>query len=572
MKDLLTNVGPASAPGESRRRSRALVFRLYTSNPFYVISADLVFVGLRMSFDTHGKTFETWALMLGLAAYTVLLAATACLLIRRGEVWDDARSLLLLVVMMFLAMSVTFDNTLAGNPRLGTACFLGGLLFAAIVSEGLLRGIRLALPLGFRAPYYGLLALFFLYPVGLSWLPSDPESPQLQWALFGFPTLGGLLFLTLLPALRRGPGYIANNGSPWPWPLYPWVLFGLLAMAVCARASYLCVSFHFVQRTTHEPTNSIFAPYFLVPFLLVLNLLMLEAGLVARSRIVLRTALVAPLGLLALAVVGHRADPAFQGFLNLFMSRLGGSPLFLTAIAAALFYAFAAARAVPLAWGGLAATLAALSVVGPNTLDLNGLRPPSAWPILAIALLEAGLSYRRRDSWRGLIAAVCFVAAIGMALPDGMPVARGLVLLQLALLALLTLGAIFDDRLGRLLQQSGALVLFLMSVAAICRVPRLLSDLPQGILDRYALLMVAVAIGYGVTVRSRLYFAEAGAVLGLWLTVVGWRAYIFLRQLIVGLDLIVWGLAFFLLAAFISLKKAGAFPNRFVWKRPQNEL
>jgi hypothetical protein len=164
------------------------------------------------------------------------------------------------------------------------------------------------------------------------------------------------------------------------------------------------------------------------------------------------------------------------------------------------------------------------------------------------------------------------VAAIGLVLPDGMPVARGLVILQLALLALLTLGAIFDDRLGRLLQQSGAVVLFLMSVAAICRVPQPLSDLPQGILDRYALLLVAVAIGYGVTVRSRLYFAEAGAVLGLWLTVVGWRAYLFLRQLIVGLDLIVWGLAFFLLAAFISLKKAGAFPNRFVWKRPQNEL
>ncbi len=199
-----------------------------------MISADLVFIGLRMSFDTSGKTFETWALMIGLAGYTLLLAATACLLIRSCRVWDDVRTLLLLVVLMFLATSVTFDDTLASNPRLGRACFAGGFVFAAAVSEAVLRVIRLSLPALFRVPYYLILALFFLYPMAVSPFVGDPDGPALQWALWGFSPTAGLVFLSLLPAVRRGPESVAKNGSPWRWPLYPWVLFAVLGLGVCA--------------------------------------------------------------------------------------------------------------------------------------------------------------------------------------------------------------------------------------------------------------------------------------------------------------------------------------------------
>ncbi len=47
MKDLQTNVVLPLRRGTARG-SQGLVFRLYTSNPFYVISADLVFVGLHV--------------------------------------------------------------------------------------------------------------------------------------------------------------------------------------------------------------------------------------------------------------------------------------------------------------------------------------------------------------------------------------------------------------------------------------------------------------------------------------------------------------------------------------------
>src|SRR4051794_848363 len=76
MQDPIAISRPPSASPAPAWSAQGLLRRLVTSNPFYVISADLVFVGLRMSFDTDGRTFETWALMLALAGYTLLLAAT----------------------------------------------------------------------------------------------------------------------------------------------------------------------------------------------------------------------------------------------------------------------------------------------------------------------------------------------------------------------------------------------------------------------------------------------------------------------------------------------------------------
>src|SRR5262249_11803675 len=162
-------------------------------NPFYVLSAALFLAGVRMSFGDPQQAANPWALMSWLVGYTLLLAGTAYLLVRFANVWDDARTVLLLVVLMFLSPSVTFDVTLvddavANAPGRGIICNLLGLLLACLVSEGLLRGIRLRLPAWYRAPYYLLLALFFLYPLALTPLVREPHSEMQMWLLFGFTT------------------------------------------------------------------------------------------------------------------------------------------------------------------------------------------------------------------------------------------------------------------------------------------------------------------------------------------------------------------------------------------------
>src|SRR5262245_57196466 len=137
--------------------ARGFVRFLSSSNPFYILSADLVFVGLRISFGAGGPAPSSWALLLGIAGYTLLLATTACFLIRVGKLWDDLRSLLILDVIMFMAMAMSGDETMAADPRRGALGCATGFLFAVVVTEAVLRSIRLRLPGWYRAAYYLIL-------------------------------------------------------------------------------------------------------------------------------------------------------------------------------------------------------------------------------------------------------------------------------------------------------------------------------------------------------------------------------------------------------------------------------
>jgi hypothetical protein len=276
------------------------------------------------------------------------------------------------------------------------------------VTEGLLRGIRLRLPAGFRVPYYLTLGLFFLYPLALVPVLREPHSEALLWGLFGFSPAAGLVFLTLLPAIRRGPAYLRDNGSPWPWPFHPWSLFVFLAVAVVGRSFLLCWSLHLLDGEGF--TQVIFGPYFLVPFGFALTILVLELGLVSRHRPTLLVALLLPVGLVVLAGIGHRAEPVYREFLGVFTARLGGTPLFLSLLAAAGFYLYAWLRGVPFATEGLTAAVAALAFARPDTLALADLRLAEPM-LLAIPVVFQGiLGLLRRDAWR-LVA----VAGVGAA-------------------------------------------------------------------------------------------------------------------------------------------------------------
>jgi len=541
--------------------SRWLLRRLCPSNPFYVLSAALFLMGLWGSFEARDGIVQTWALMSGLGGYTLLLAVTACLLVRFGNVWDDVRTVLLLVVLMFLATSVTFDEVLVVDPGRGVACYVGGLLFAVLVSEVLLRGIRLRLPAWFRAPYYLILALFFLYPLALSPLLAQPKSEALMWALFGFSPIAGLVFLTLLPAIRRGPGYVRDNGSPWPWPLYPWVLFGVLAVAVPARAFLLCWSFHLLGGIDRD--RLIFGPYFLVPFGLTAAVLLLELGLVSfrrgRTRAAAWVALAAPAGLVALAMIGHRPDPIYQGFLATFSARLGGDPLFLTLLASAGFYGYAAARRMPLATEALTAVLAALAVVGPDTLSRGNLVAPQPAPILAAAALQLGLGAWRCNAWRCLFGGVALAVAATLAVPGESSAAshRGLLAFHLALAAVLGVGAAFDGVLARLLRGVGAGLVLLVCLAAIFGQLDAPAGLPDWTVGAYPGVMAVILAGYGLLFVHRPSLAIAGTVLACWLATAGWQGYFALRKLVPGLDQMALSLALFAIAILVSLGKSG---------------
>ena len=320
--------------------------------------------------------------------------------------------------------------------------------------------------------------------------------------MFGFSPAAGLVALSLLPAIRRGRDYARDNGSPWPWAWYPWTLFGVLGFAVLGRSALLAWSMYHVERAATEPY--IFGLYFLVPFLLAVAVLLLEIAVVERQRGSRIVAMLLPAVLVLLAGVGHRPEPAYRGFLALFTARLGGSPLYLTLLASAGFYAYAASRRVPVAVEALSAALVALAFVGPSTLDLDGLVAPHPLPLLAVAALQLGLGLRRRDSWRCLIGVGCLIAAalVGEAGAD-LSHLRAPVAFHLGLLAVLVLGAVFDDAFGRLLRGVGAATALLACLAVTTGNVDVPAGLPPWTLRAYPAAMSALVAGYGLWLGHR---------------------------------------------------------------------
>jgi hypothetical protein len=545
---------PLSAPPlPATPHARGLIRLICTSNPFYVLSAGLFLVGLWISFGAQTDEVETYALMSGLAGYTLLLAVTAFFLVRFAGVWDDVRTVLLLVVLMFLATSVTFDDVLVSSPARGVTCYLVGLLFAVLVSEGLLRGIRLRLPVELRVPYYLILALFFLYPLALRALVDRPRDEGLTWGLFAFSTVAGLLFLTLLPAIRRGPELVRDNGSPWRWPLYPWTLFGLLAFAVPARAFFLCWSMDVLIGA--DQSRLIFGLYFLVPFGLALAVLLLEIGLVGRRPQVIRLALGLPIGLIGLAALGHRSDPIYQGFLQEFSTRLGVDPLYATLVALAGFYAWAALRRVPLALPAVTAALVALAVVPPDSLTMGVVGPARPVPLLAVSLLLLVLGVRKRSSGYCLAGSAVLIAAVKTAIPEPDPVLP-IIGFHLALLAALIIGAAFDDVLAGLLRLA-AVCMAISACGGILLGGSEVRGVVAWVVAAYPFLLAVVLAMYGWLLRDWVARGAGVVILSCWLLAAGWRGYVALRQIIVGLDHMTLSLALFGLAILISLYKAG---------------
>lgn len=554
MNALETRPGGVAPSSDAHRR----LFRwICTSNPFYILSAWLVCMGLRVSFGAQVHAVQTWALLGGMVGYTLLLAVTACLLVRYVGVWDDVRSIMLLVVLMILATSVMFDDVFTRDLTRGSACYLVGLAFAVAVSEGLLRGARLALPALFRVPYYLALGLFFVYPVVLAPLVDEPEGEALEWALFGFTSVAGLIALTLLPAVRRGREYVRGNGSPWRWAWYPWTLFGLLAFGVVARSPMLCWSMHHAGKA-YGAEPFIFGGYFLAPFLLAVAVVLLEIGLVERSARVRLLALALPAVATVLAAVGHRQEFAYQEFLtHRFEWRLGASPLYLTLMASAVFYGYAALRRTPRAVEALCGALAVLAFVAPGTRDLRGVVAVRSEAILLIGLVQlavgvwAGSPRRRQFGW------ACLAAAGTIALfraGEVSPGWRALIVYHMISAGLLVLGATADDSLARLARSLGT---WMLALAAFC-VSAALPETDFGWRSwAYPPAVALVLLGYGWVVPS-VAAALASALIGVaWTCAAGSWSYAATRRIVPGIDYIVIGLALFALAVVVSVAKGG---------------
>ncbi len=543
------------------REVRGVAKFLYTQNPFYLISACLVLYGLHISFGQSARdTFDPWTLAGVLCGYTLVMAATAVVLIRFGKVWDDARSIMLVLLFLFLAISVSFDEVCRTDWTTAAQVLVCALAFCVLVSEGVFRFSGIRFPILYRIPYFLFLSLFFLYPI---WVSQPTAHTVSSWRILSFPMVASIVALTLIPAIRRGREYVGKNGTPWRWPLYPWTVFGFLAFSTCFRAFVLSLSF---DPRPEIALFSAFGLYFLVPFLLVILALLLEIGLRENIRTLQNVALAAAPLLLFLAMPSAgKGNQTFTVFLSQFVD-IFGSPTWLTMIGVSGFYLFAYLRGIRRAEVFLCGMLVIASFVGPRTFGWSTMGPFQSWPLAVAGLIQLVRAIRSGRSLAWFAAVACFAcAAVCLAWDGGLRIFVLAAAYHGVMFAAIVISVLCPDRHSKLLRRLAVVLLAAAGLSAAV----LGGQLGTLLGARFLYLGVMTCIGY-LSFRAwneRWWLAAAGvnlfAAVGLAMTssseplvrAVGPRAYYCLLT----------GLAFFVIAALISAQKCGVLLR--VWRR-----
>ncbi len=520
--DPVVNTTESAQPGVPSELA-ALGRYLYNHNPFYPLSAVLLLLGLHSLFhDEHAAThltdigFNNAILWLVLASFATVLSGTAVWLIRWGQVWDDARTILLTLVLLLVALSVNCDKPISLHVPSAPWLLLGGLAFAIGLAELTLRWTGIRLPIAFRLPMHLFFALFFLYPIGLDYclntIGDQHNALGWQYTLIGvllFPSIAGLIALTLLPAAMRGPQWIEQPTAAWKWPVYPWSLYIGFAIAVVFRAFYLTISFH-----PRAGTDSAFAPYFLTPFALATASVVFELGRSVQHRLTQNVAMAAPLLCLPASLTGQPpCDPA--GDFLCIHRELIGSPLQVSVAGLLVLYGYIWLRRGP-AWTapGIVGLTCLAAAVGPHTLDIHTFGPATPYPLfVAAAICLYGALRVPRSSLRWFGAATLAIGGFAAAVDGTVWVQyHGALAWHAWLVAAVVIGAIGTDRWAEVLRSITAAVLVALAYGLLVYTARGWPALAPWITWVYLLALTGVAwITWGLR-RSNNQLATASLV------------------------------------------------------------
>lgn len=455
---------------------RSVFSYLYNHNPFYVISAVLMLFAVRSAYGTiEIGSINCWIMMGVLAGYTLLLAGIGVLIVRWGKVWEDARSILLILLLLFLGVSVSMDDLFSRiTPEEGMTLMIAGFLFSALVSEAVLWGTGIRFGARYRIPYHLFLALFYFAPWWCSPEMHPRSAASLEWTLFLFPVVASVLFLCLLPAIRGGVSYVKGNGTPWGWPLFPWIAFGVIAACVALRSFALCLTFGpagpmWITSGSGPRMisfDTLWGFYFLIPLGFVLLLLLLEGSLVTGNQ-KFQAGVIRFSPLLLLLAMPAATGRVHLGFLFK-VTDVIGSPIWITLWLLVGFYLWAAVRRVPGAVGAGMGAIALFAIVGPQTQGSGSLIDPTPWPLLLDGVLLLGLGLRKRSS--GICTAGIVAATLGiwLVIPETILFEyRFTVCFHLLWITALVLGLTMKDDFSRVLQCASALLIPLVSVVVI---------------------------------------------------------------------------------------------------------
>ncbi|MEQ8618493.1 MAG: hypothetical protein RIB44_18125 [Lacipirellulaceae bacterium] len=527
---------------------------LATHNPFYVISALLTLYGLHISFRDNIDPTQGWLQLQLFIGYMSLLALTGILVVRFGQVWEDARTLFLLLLLLMVALSVSFDRVCLDDEYLGLRFLSVGLAASVALCEVLLRVVKVSLPWRYRAVLYLQLAILFSYPAWLGHLSLTDQLTPLAWWTMAFPTVVAGSLVLLIPAALSGATKVKENGTPWSWPLYPWTLFVILGIGLAIRSVSLTFSF--------DPTKGFtsgFQAYFLVPMLLAVMLLLAVSTVRRGDGRSWWRFVVAPLVLIALALPGAPQSVSQARYLELLQEALG-SPVQITATLLLAYFVFLLVLGLRNAEWGILASLAVFSVVDRQTLGLNMLAEIQLAPATLALLLLAISAVARRSTARLALATVGLVGAATYALSETEFVAdQYYVPIHLTTISLALVGFIYDDPLGQWIRRNISMFLGSVTVLSILAYRFLF---PSHLIAWHALVallfsgVIVIAWKKNHSLRDFLLLVLCVSISGCHLAEYYFGSHTILGYL-PGRSWILWGTGFLMLGLLVSFAKGG---------------
>jgi hypothetical protein len=543
---------------------------LYNANPFYLISACLILYAQTVIFDTGNIWMET-AIPLGLiTTYTVLLTATAIFIVRRGSVWDDARSILLIILSLFVVLSSSIDAKTLDSPVAGAAWLGGGLCFSIVIAESLRMGLRLFLPLRFRAVFYTMIGIFFAYPFVMAQLvnsSSDSQLPTIRGIIL-FPIVCGLALLPLIPVIRRGPSYLAANGTPWQWPMFPWSIFGLLTLGACCRTYLLSLSFYGGRGSgpfSHMETG--FSLYMLIPLALASMILLLEFALERGEPRQIALFLAAPFLFLLMVSPGptRMNEELYHKFLATAVGS-NGSPILIALAGMLIFYVYAWYRSVKHSETILCGVLLLSQVMDVRSHWLSNSHIPTWIPGVAALAILVWIAVRKNStaSWMAFVLGALLVT--GTEFRDSQFTAwHGAIPAHIALASAILLGFLRNDLFAVALRYISAAVITLLFVTVLFFGDELSRGLPEYLLAAYLAVLFAVLTWYCLRYRRAWFLVMGGFNATMLLLFTAGKAYNATKALgFKALNVIFWALACFAIAFLISAIKGNLFQMVFL--------
>jgi hypothetical protein len=541
--------------------------RIYNHNPFYVISAALVMYGLHVSFAGRLDPTQGWLLVRLLAGYALMLAGAGIAIVRLGQVWEDARTLVCLVVVILVALASSFDRACLDDDVLGAKFLAAGFGFAIALCELLIRGLKIRLPWSYRLPFYAQLALLFGYPAWLGRLSINDREHEMAWYVLGLPTLQALATLLLVPAARRRGADVANSGTPWSWPWYPWPALVLLGVAGVLRSVAMSMSFDNAQGFAAG-----IEPYAFIPLALAWCIVCFEGKYGGERPAHAWAAVLAPLGLLLFALPGVDGSPAQLHYLQLLRGAVG-SPIQVTAILLAVYYCYLVMRGVRAAELGIVAALAVLAVADEATVSLDRLAPLQLVPAAAaLALLVVGALWRASSLRACAAAGAVIVAAYYSGFGSELFASRGYLPLHAAIAFTLLVGIVFRDAFGRWIAAAAPGLIIGAATAAVIAYRFMFPAIEPLAHAAWALALAAIAYAYRRRERRLEDLAAIAWALGM-AGVLAAEHLVrasFAQLTLPGKQWLAWGVVCFAVGLGISLVKGRQVQRLLEWLERKN--